>query len=160
MFFNFWFTVFLPRHSCWFAKRDQAGYTMYGWIISFITLSLPWLVTWRLPLAGHKKSVWHQKPSWHGRDLPKMQFNKKYYLKYPKSRRLWTLLVTGHIEHNIFELIPRLQMTVLLNEICEWQVHMILVWVRVLHSSLQVIDGLGADLEVLLCNMEIKTILT
>lgn len=41
-------------------------------------------------------------------------------------------------------------MIVFLNELCERQVHVILVWVRVLRCALQVLDGLGADLEVLL----------
>lgn len=41
-------------------------------------------------------------------------------------------------------------MIVFLNEICEGQVYVILVWVRVLSCALQLLDGLGADLEVLL----------
>lgn len=45
-------------------------------------------------------------------------------------------------------------MIVFLDELREGQVDMILVWVRVLRCALQVLDGLGADLEVLLCYRE------
>lgn len=64
--------------------------------------------------------------------------------------RVRKILCTWNAEDDITQLISRLEIVVFLNELCQWEVDMILVWVRVFRSSLQVLDGLGADLEVLL----------
>lgn len=51
---------------------------------------------------------------------------------------------------SICQLIPWLQVLVFLNELCERYIDMKLVWVRVLPCTLQLFDGLSANLEVLL----------
>lgn len=57
---------------------------------------------------------------------------------------------TWDIENNVRQLISGLQVTVFLDEPREREVDVILVGVRVLRGALQFLDGLGADLVVLL----------
>ena len=60
------------------------------------------------------------------------------------------ITLTRHIEDGVSELVPRLEVAVLVDELCEGQVHVKLVRVRVLSCTLQRLDGLCADLVVLL----------
>lgn len=51
---------------------------------------------------------------------------------------------------DISQLVPRLQVIVFLNELCERYINVKLVWVRVLCCTFQLLNGLRANLEVLL----------